>query len=54
MVHTKFQDHMISGSGEEDFKGFYHIWALQPSWLCDLNHLYKISFPVPMEAPREI
>ena len=28
-------------------KGFYHIWAWRPSWLCDLDHLYKLSFPFP-------
>ena len=26
MLHAKFQDHRISGSGE-DFEGFYYIWA---------------------------
>ena len=31
MLHAKFQDHMTSGSGEEDFKGFYHILAWWPS-----------------------
>ena len=54
MLHAKFQDHRISGSGEEDFKGFYHIWAWQPSWSCDLDHLYKLSFPLPKEAPHKI
>ena len=29
MLHAKFQDHRTSGSGD-DFKGFYHIWALGP------------------------
>ena len=48
MLHAKFQDHRISGSGEEDFKGFYHIWA------CGLDHLYKLSFPLPKEAPHKI
>ena len=25
----------------EDFlKGFYNIWAWQPSWSCDLDYLY--------------
>ena len=33
------------------FKGFYHIWAWRPSWSCDLDHLYKLSFPLPKEAP---
>ena len=47
MLHAKFQDHRISGSGEEDFKVFYHIWAWQPSLSCDLDHLYNLSFPLP-------
>ena len=36
------------------FKGFYHIWAWWPSWSCDLDHLYKLSFPLPKEAPHKI
>ena len=32
MAHAKFQDHGTSSSEEEDFKGFYHIWAWGPSW----------------------
>ena len=36
MPHAKFQDHRTFGSGEEDFEGFYHIWAWWPSWSCDL------------------
>ena len=36
------------------FKGFYHIWALRPSWSCDLDHLYKLLFPLVKEAPNEI
>ena len=32
------------------FKGFYHIWAWQPSWSCDLDHLYKLVFPLFKEA----
>ena len=47
MLHAKFQDNRTSGSGEEIFKGFYHIWAWQPSWSCDLDHLYKLSSPFP-------
>ena len=34
------------------FKGFYHIWAWRPSWSCDLDRLYKLSFPLPKEAPH--
>ena len=50
MLHAKFQDHRASGSGEE---GFYHIWAWRPSWSCDLDHLYKLSFPVPRKVHME-
>ena len=35
MLHTKFRINRPAGSGEEDFKGFYHIWARQPSWSCN-------------------
>ena len=31
-------------------KGFYHIWAWRPSWSCNLDHLYKLSFPLPKDA----
>ena len=55
MLHAKFQDHRTLGSGEEDFfKGFYHIRAWQPSWPCDLDHLYKVLFPLPKEVPHII
>ena len=27
MLHTKFRGNRSADSGEEDFKGFYHIWA---------------------------
>ena len=32
---------------------FYHIWEWRPSWSCDLDHLYKLSFPFPKEAPHD-
>ena len=54
MLHAKFQDQRTSDSGEKDFESFYHIWAWGPSWSCDLCHLYKLSFPLPKEAPHEI
>ena len=25
MLHAKFKDHRTSGSGGDDFEGFYHI-----------------------------
>ena len=29
----------------ELLKGFYHIWAWQPSWSCDQHHVIRFSFP---------
>ena len=53
MLHAKFQDHRTSSSGEVDFLRFlpYRVW--RPSWSCDLDHLYKLSFPLPKEAPHK-
>ena len=39
---------------EKIFESFYPIWAWPPSWSCDQGHLYKHSFPLPMEAPYKI
>lgn len=49
MLHTKFQAYKPTGSGEEAFEGFYHIWALQPSWPCEQDHLNKLSFLLCLE-----
>ena len=54
MLHAKFQGNWPSGSGEEDFLWFEHFWAWLPSLSCDLDHLYKLSFPLPKEAPHKI
>ena len=51
ILHAKFHDHRTNSSVEKDFNDFYHIRAWRP---CDLNHLYKLSFPLPKEAPHEI
>ena len=39
---------------EKIFKGFYHIWAWQPSWSVDHNHFSNLSFPCPKEPSHEI
>ena len=39
MLHTKFRGNQSAGSGEEDFEGFYHIWAWLTSWSCDQHHI---------------
>ena len=54
MLHTKFRENRPSGSGEEDFKGFYHIWMWRPSWSCDPYAAKKFLFPLPREAPHKI
>ena len=50
MLHSKFQDPLLSGSEEECFNVFYHISTWQPSWSCELDNLYKLSFTFPSEA----
>ena len=46
MLHIKFRGNQPAGSVEEDFlKSFYHIWAWLPSWICNLHHVIRISFP---------
>ena len=47
MLHTKFRGNQPAGSGEDDFEGFYHIWALRPSWSCDQHHVINFHFLVP-------
>ena len=47
MLHTKFRENQSTGSGEE---GFFDIWAWQP-FGHDLDHLCKVSFPLPKEVP---
>ena len=54
MPHTNFQGHRPFCSREDDFLGFYHIWAWRPSWSGDLDHLIKLSLSHPMEAPHKI
>ena len=55
MLHIKFQGHRpFLFRRRRFFKGFYHIWAWRPSWSYDLDHLNKLSFPHPKEAPFKI
>ena len=54
MLHTKFRENRPAGSREDDFKGFYHIWAWRPSWSCDRDAANKLSYPLPKEAPHKI
>ena len=49
MLHAKVEDDRASGLEE----GIYHIWAWRPFWSCDVDHLYKLSFTFPKDAPYE-
>ena len=52
LLYAKFHDHRAISSVRENFEGLYHKGAWRPSWSCDLYHLYKLSFPLPKEAPH--
>ena len=39
MIHTEFQGHLLTGSGENFFKVFNHIGAWRPYWSCEQNYL---------------
>ena len=55
MLHTKFRVKSACRFWRRRFlKGFYHIWAWQPSWSCDPDAANKILFPLPKEAPHKI
>ena len=43
MLHTKFCANQVQE--KNFFKGFYHIWAWQLSWLCDWHYTNVFSFP---------
>ena len=45
MMHAKFLDHRTSGSGEEYFKGFYHI--LVGHHLCYVTRTIYTNFGSP-------
>ena len=50
MLHNKLQDYRSTGSGVEDFKGFYHIWVWWPYRSGELYGLNIFSFYQPQVA----
>ena len=54
MLHTKFQGHRSSGSGEEDFLRFLPYMGMRPYWSCDPDHLNIFSFLKALKAVYEI
>ena len=54
MLHARFQNHMTSSSGEEDFLKVFSIYGKNGH----LGHvtwtIYILSFLLPKEAPHEI
>ena len=54
MLHVKFPENRPARSGEEDFSGFYHIWAWRPSWSCGPDFMINFSPPLSRDAPHKI
>ena len=54
MLHLSFVKIGLPVLEKMIFEGFYHIRAWRPSWSCDPDAAYKLSFPVPKEAPHKI
>ena len=50
MLHAKFQDHRTLVLEKMIFKAVYYILTWRAYWSCDLDHIYKLSFPLPKEA----
>ena len=50
MLHTEFLGNRSTGTGEDCFDVFLHIWAWWPSWSCDQYHVIKCSFQMYLKA----
>ena len=53
-LRAKFQYNLTPGSEGEDIKIVSLYLAVAAIWSCDLNHLYKLSFPLPVEILHDI
>ena len=53
MLHTKFQGHWSTGSGE-DFLRFFTYMGMAVMLVCDPDHLNNFSFLKALEAVYEI
>ena len=51
MLHTNFQGHQPFGSREFFLRLLLYMGMVATIWSCDLDHLNKLSFPHPMQAP---
>ena len=54
MLHTKFQGHWPSGSGEEYFLRFLLYMGMAAMLSCDPDNLNNFSFRKALEAVYEI
>ena len=55
MHHAMFGNHRPSGSRDEKKIQVFPIYShFSIYWSCDLGHLYKLSFPIPQDAPHEV
>ena len=50
MPYIKSQPKSLLGSGEKDFKCFYHIWARRPSCLMSRDRMNKLSIYIRQKA----
>ena len=53
MQQTNFRENRPTGSGEEEFEGFYNVLAGRSSLSCDQDPVKQHLFPLPMEAPHK-
>ena len=54
MIHTKFRENLPACTAEEDFLRFLPYMGVAAILVMSLDHLYKLSFPLPKEAPHKI
>ena len=52
-LHITLQVHRTSGSRRKFLKVSF-IWAWQPSWSCELDHLYQLLFPHPRRLHKNL
>ena len=53
MLHTKFRQNRITGSGVEDFEGFLPYMNVA-SWSCELHHVsmyQKLTYKIWLKWP---
>ena len=52
--NRKAKVHRTSSSGAEEFQMFLPNMGVAVIFVLDLDHLYKLLFPLPKEAPHKV